>query len=137
MAKPLPAFLLSEKPTRTHDASLKVLEQLNVVGPLLSAARALSGLHVNDIARHAMLGSATIRRAESSTSRLTSSNLDRLVQAYADLGIVFVMGEDHRCGVVADATAWLAEPPKSKPKPISESLLATAATNKPRTKSSR
>lgn len=83
-----------------RDSSADALVGLSNIGPLLAAARALSELHVNDVAKLSMLGTATIRRAEASRTSLTPANLDRLVSMYADRGIYFVKCESERRGVI-------------------------------------
>lgn len=83
-----------------RDSSAEALVGLSNIGPLLAAARALSELHVNDVAKLSMLGTATIRRAEASRTSLTPANLDRLVSMYADRGIYFVKCESDRRGVI-------------------------------------
>lgn len=106
MPKRLPAVLRAETISGQRDFP-EALRGLELLGPILSAARALSGLHVDDIARLAMLGPATVRRAEASKTTLTPGNLDRLVRAYADLGVSFVLDEHGRRGVIIEASDWL------------------------------
>lgn len=94
--------------------SAKALSGLTTIGPLLAAARALSGLHPDEIAKRSMLGSATIRRAESARTKLTPANLDRLVSTYAELGITFFSDAAGLRGVAATAARWL---PVQEPRP--------------------
>lgn len=103
------------------DESSKALAGLATIGPLLAAARALSGLHVNEIAKLSMLGPATVRRAEASKTNLTPSNLDRLVRAYAGLNIFFFVDERDRRGVATNAAPWL-RPSHSSPEDAAEAI---------------
>lgn len=66
-----------------------------VTGPVLRAARILSGLSVRQVAAIAGLGEATIKRAEASQeqTRLTRANLKALLAAYAQCGLT-IEGND-------------------------------------------
>lgn len=105
--------------------SLKALAGLPAIGRLLMAARSLSGLHVNEIAARSMLGPATIRRAEASRTTLTPANLDRLIRAYAEMGVCFFVDTNDRRGVTISAagrskhpgsTETVPDPVESRPK---------------------
>jgi transcriptional regulator with XRE-family HTH domain len=102
MADDAPAHVKNEARLALIDESTKALAGQTAIAPLLAAARALAGLHTDEIATLSMLGAATIRRAEASRTKLTPANLDRLIRVYAELGIVFVIDARGRRGVMAE-----------------------------------
>lgn len=73
-----------------------------LTGPLLKAARALSALSVQDVARLSGLGEATIKRAEAAhgETRMTQANIECLKSTYAIIGVEFLSSADGAIGVL-------------------------------------
>ncbi len=70
----------------------KPFEAAELTGPLIKAARALLRMRAEELAADAMLGLATIKRAERATGRipLTASNADRILHALIARGLEFL-----------------------------------------------
>lgn len=76
-------------------ANLRDLNPEELTGPLLRAARALTGQRADAVAAATLVSLSTIKRAEAAvaTTALTRANLVRLVAGYADCGVQF-FGDD-------------------------------------------
>jgi transcriptional regulator with XRE-family HTH domain len=72
-----------------------------ITGAQIRAARALVGWTAEDLAREAMLGVATIRRAEAvdGTVQMTAANLHSVLSSFQRVGVHFVREEGKGFGV--------------------------------------
>ena len=72
-----------------------------ISGAQIRAARALVGWTAEDLAREAMLGVATIRRAEAAdgTVQMTAANLQSVLNSFRRVGVLFMREEGKGFGV--------------------------------------
>ena len=73
----------------------------DLTGELIKAARALTNLKVEELASDAMLGVATIKRAEAAGGRvrMTLANADRVMVAFERRGVKFIPEGDEGIGL--------------------------------------
>lgn len=73
----------------------------NITGAQIRAARALLGWTAADLARHAMLGVATIRRAEllNGPVAMTPANLAAICRAFDEAGVTLIPSNGGGFGV--------------------------------------
>ncbi len=73
----------------------------DLTGELIKAARALTNLKVEELASDAMLGVATIKRAEAAGGRvrMTLANADRVMVALERRGVKFIPEGDEGAGL--------------------------------------
>ncbi len=96
MAKPSePAQARGERMT------VRDLDPEELTGPLLRAARALTGHRADVVASATLVSASTIKRAEASasTTTLTRANQIRLIAGYADFGVAFFSDDRGSVGV--------------------------------------